>query len=286
MRLPRPRRASGAEVIEAFQSGPEPPAPAPGGGVGRTTAPGLGGGRCVCHSSHGRAGSCEPDRPRRPEGLLAAARPRRAPTPAVPRPARRPSGAAMRVPGAGPGSRGGARRVSHGAPRSAAQDCGGEAVALQAPDPDSARPRPRPRAPRTPAGRAPGRSAGSTPWARRPAGSRMRPSPPTSPPTSPSFTRPGESPRQAPRRRWPRRTGDGDRADELQLLAEHARSRRAGARGPPQRWYASHARCGSGSGRHAGEDRRHQLLLEFCAALLHRRLVRSSVDRKTRRTHW
>ena len=78
-----------------------------------TTLPSpAGGGRCVCHSRHGRAGSCEPDRPRHPEGLLAAARPRRAPTPAVPRPARRPVVAAVRVPGAGPGSRGGGRRVA------------------------------------------------------------------------------------------------------------------------------------------------------------------------------
>ena len=86
------------------------------------SAAGGGGGRRVCHSRHGRAGSCEPDRPRRPERLLAAARPRRAPTPAVPRTARRPSVAAMRVPGAGPGSRGGARRVCHGVQPRAAQD--------------------------------------------------------------------------------------------------------------------------------------------------------------------
>ena len=57
--------------------------------------------------------TCEPDRPRRPEGLLTAAGPRRAPTPALPRPARRPSVAAVRVHGAGPGSRGGGRRVCH-----------------------------------------------------------------------------------------------------------------------------------------------------------------------------
>ena len=50
-------------------------------------------------------------------------------------------------------------------------DCGGEAVALKRPTP-----RPRPRSPRTPAGRTPGRSP-----ARRPTGSRMRPSAPTSP---------------------------------------------------------------------------------------------------------
>ena len=52
---------------------------------------------------------------------------------------------------------------------------------------------------RTPAGRTPGRSAGST-LGSTAAGLRMRPSPPT----SPSSTTRGE-PQQAPRRQWPRR---------------------------------------------------------------------------------
>ena len=65
--------------------------------VGRTTAPGLGGGRCVCHSRHGRAGRASLTGPGVRKGYWPRRdRAERQHRP-LPRPARRPSVAAVRV---------------------------------------------------------------------------------------------------------------------------------------------------------------------------------------------
>ena len=123
----RARRPDGARSPSTLAAAVLALGPITGDSVKPAPRPDLalagGGGRRVCHGApatsapvdyasrtgadgasapHGRAGRAS--RPRRPEGLLAAARPHRAPTPTLPRPARRPSVAAVRVRGARPGA--------------------------------------------------------------------------------------------------------------------------------------------------------------------------------------
>ena len=98
---------------------------------------------------------------------------------------------------------------------------------------------PRPPSPRTPAGSTPGRSAGSTPGSMA-AGSRMRPSPPTSPDSTT-----WAEPRRAPRRRWPRRAS-GPALPESRARPGNAPPGSSPATGGPRLPAAAGRRGGSG----------------------------------------